>query len=37
MKIKCADCGCFPEDCKRSKSNEEFYQIDKYIDADLKK
>lgn len=23
MSIRCADCGCFPEDCKRSKSNGE--------------
>ena len=22
MQIKCADCGCFPDDCKRSKSDE---------------
>ena len=23
MPIRCADCGCFPDDCKRSKSNTE--------------
>jgi hypothetical protein len=23
MQIKCADCGCLPQDCKQSKSSQE--------------
>jgi len=23
VQVKCADCGCLPEECKKSKSNKE--------------